>query len=91
LVLASASPRRRDLLIQIGAEPDQIAPADIDETERPRASCRGRWLCGWRKTSSPPRAMTAPMWSPATRCVGVGRRILPKTEARDEAEAACAC
>ena len=35
LVLASASPRRRELLTLIGAEPDRIAPADIDETERP--------------------------------------------------------
>ncbi len=32
LVLASASPRRLELLRQIGAEPDQVDPADIDET-----------------------------------------------------------
>ena len=31
LVLASASPRRLDLLRQIGIEPDRIDPADIDE------------------------------------------------------------
>jgi len=40
LVLASASPRRLDLLAQIGIEPDAVIPADIDETplarERPR-------------------------------------------------------
>ncbi len=39
-VLASASPRRLELLKQIGIEPDLAAPADIDETplkrERPR-------------------------------------------------------
>ena len=35
LVLASASPRRRDLLGQIGVEPDEIRPADIDETVKP--------------------------------------------------------
>ena len=34
LVLASASPRRRDLLAQIGIQPDLIVPADIDETPR---------------------------------------------------------
>src|SRR5438045_8628674 len=34
LVLASASPRRLDLLRQIGIVPDQIEPADIDETPR---------------------------------------------------------
>ena len=32
LVLASASPRRLDLLRQAGIEPDFITPADIDET-----------------------------------------------------------
>ena len=36
LVLASASPRRRDLLRQAGIEPDEVAPAGIDETPRPR-------------------------------------------------------
>lgn len=41
LILASASPRRLDLLAQIGIVPDQVLPADIDETvlknELPRA------------------------------------------------------
>ncbi|MCC3861162.1 Maf family protein [Pseudemcibacter aquimaris] len=41
LILASASPRRLDLLGQIGITPDQVMPADIDETplkgELPRA------------------------------------------------------
>jgi predicted house-cleaning NTP pyrophosphatase (Maf/HAM1 superfamily) len=32
LVLASASPRRLDLLKQVGVTPDRIDPADIDET-----------------------------------------------------------
>jgi septum formation protein len=32
LVLASASPRRLDLLSQIGIVPDRVDPADIDET-----------------------------------------------------------
>ena len=35
LVLASASPRRLDLLRQIGVVPDRIDPADVDETPRP--------------------------------------------------------
>jgi septum formation protein len=34
-VLASASPRRLDLLAQIGIVPDAIRPAEIDETPRP--------------------------------------------------------
>lgn len=40
LILASASPRRRDLLAQIGIAPQAIVPADIDEAplagEQPR-------------------------------------------------------
>ncbi len=32
LILASASPRRVQLLEQVGIKPDQIIPADIDET-----------------------------------------------------------
>ena len=34
LVLASASPRRLDLLAQIGIVPDQVLATDIDETPR---------------------------------------------------------
>lgn len=41
LVLASASPRRKDLLAEIGITPDHIIPTNIDETpftgEKPRA------------------------------------------------------
>ena len=36
LVLASASPRRLELLRQIGIEPDAVDPAEIDETPLPR-------------------------------------------------------
>lgn len=40
LILASASPRRLELLAQLGIAPDLVVPADIDETplfrERPR-------------------------------------------------------
>ena len=32
LVLASASPRRRELLAQIGWQPDAVDAADLDET-----------------------------------------------------------
>ena len=34
LILASASPRRLDLLRQIGVEPTEVLPADIDENPR---------------------------------------------------------
>ena len=32
LVLASASPRRLELLRQVGLDPDRVIPTDIDET-----------------------------------------------------------
>ncbi|MGE3691253.1 MAG: Maf family protein, partial [Novosphingobium sp.] len=34
LVLASASPRRRELLARLGIEPARIAATDIDESPR---------------------------------------------------------
>lgn len=40
LILASASPRRVELLAQIGITPHQIIPADIDETPQPKESPR---------------------------------------------------
>ena len=43
LILGSASPRRRDLLAQIGATPDEIQPPDVNEDplkgELPRPYC----------------------------------------------------
>ena len=43
LILGSGSPRRRELLAQIGVVPDAISPPDIDETPRkgelPRPYC----------------------------------------------------
>ncbi len=40
LILASASPRRLELLAQIGIVPDQVVPADIDETPHDNESPR---------------------------------------------------
>jgi septum formation protein len=94
LVLASASPRRLALLAQIGVEPDAILPSEIDETphrgEAPRALSQ---RLAMEKAFS--AAAMAPKWGDLAPCltlaadtvVGVGRRILPKCEARDEAEA----
>ena len=43
LILGSASPRRRDLLAQIGVTPDEIQPPDVNEDplkgELPRPYC----------------------------------------------------
>jgi septum formation protein len=89
LVLASASPRRLDLLAQIGVTPDHVAASDIDETplrgETPR-------LLALRLAAAKAAAVKA--FHPdayvmaADTVVAVGRRVLPK--AQNEAEvAAC--
>lgn len=91
LILASASPRRLDLLAQIGIVPDRIIPANIDETEAP---CElPRTLAG-RLATEKGAAIAAQhpdcVVLSADTVVGVGRRILPKTETEDEARACLA-
>jgi septum formation protein len=86
LVLASASPRRIELLAQVGITPDYIDPADIDETP----------LKGETPTRLAERLATSKAQAVAARrpdafviaadtVVAVGRRFLEK--AADEAEA----
>ena len=84
LILASASPRRLDLLARIGVVPDAVVPADVDESvpkgELPRAHAlrlaREKALA---VAQSDPEALVLA----ADTVVAVGRRILPKVE--DEA------
>jgi len=86
LILASASPRRRELLIQIGAPADRIAPTDIDETAQPGETPRAlalRLAQGKLAAAQHPGCFVLA----SDTVVGVGRRILPKTETREEAEA----
>jgi septum formation protein len=86
LVLASASPRRLDLLAQVGVTPDRVDPADIDETplrdETPR-------LHALRLAREKARAVAArapgDFVLAADTVVAVGRRILPKAETEDQA------
>ncbi len=84
LILASASPRRRELLARLGVEPDAVAPADIDETplkgELPR-SYAGRMA---REKALAIDGGAAHVLAGDT-VVACGRRILPKAE--DEATA----
>ncbi len=86
LVLASASPRRIELLARLGVRPDAVDPADIDETpgatEVPRAHAErlARAKCAVVAGRHPGALVLA-----ADTVVGVGRRILPKAE--DEAMA----
>ena len=86
LVLASASPRRLQLLDQIGVVPDRIDPADVDESPRrdelPRDLAR-------RLAADKARAVAArhpdAVVLAADTVVARGRRPLPKPSDRAEA------
>ena len=84
LVLASASPRRLDLLERIGVVPDAVDPADIDESmlkgELPRVHALR--LAAEKAQAVAVRHPDALVMGADT-VVAVGRRILPKVE--DEA------
>ena len=88
-MLASASPRRVDLLAQIGITPDRIEPANIDETPLPREvpTALAKRLAILKAEAIAPSHKGALILAADT-VVSVGRRILPKTET---AEAARAC
>lgn len=81
LVLASASPRRLELLCQIGIVPDAIDPADIDETPLPGELPPGHVL---RLAEAKARAVMprhpGAFVLAADTVVACGRRILPKAE-----------
>jgi septum formation protein len=84
LILASASPRRLDLLARIGVTPDAVVPADIDESvtrgELPRDHAR---RLAREKALAVAAGEPEALVLAADTVVAVGRRILPKVE--DEA------
>ncbi|WP_374279690.1 nucleoside triphosphate pyrophosphatase [Novosphingobium sp.] len=84
LILASASPRRRELIARLGIEPAGISAADIDET--PRKLEDPRAYAG-RMAREKALAVTSPdaFVLAGDTVVACGRRILPKAE--DEATA----
>ena len=88
LVLASASPRRFDLLAQIGLSPDQVEAAEIDETQLPNETPR---LLATRlaraKAAKVACAHGDAFVLAADTVVAVGRRVLPKAEMADEVHA----
>lgn len=91
LVLASASPRRLDLLRQVGIEPDLIDPAEIDE--HPRRGETPRQL-SLRLAQEKARVVAARRAGAfvlaADTVVAVGRRVLPKAETDSQARACLA-
>ena len=94
LILASASPRRKDLLAQIGVVPDAIIPADIDEQARagelPRhyvqrlAREKAAALLDLADVRVPAQAGPTLILAADT-TVALGRRILEKPRDIDEA------
>ncbi|MFK4003677.1 Maf family protein [Qipengyuania sp. NPDC077563] len=84
LILASASPRRRELIARLGIVPDAINPADIDETpakgELPRVYARRM-----AREKAEAAASSDGFVLAGDTVVCAGRRILPKAE--DEATA----
>ena len=93
LVLASGSPRRVELLRQIGIAPDAVIPSDLDETPRRSESARAlaERLAREKAQASADAArrmngLEGALTLAADTVVCVGRRILPKAEIADEAE-----
>lgn len=86
LILASQSPRRLSLLAQIGITPDAISPADINEDPMEGEIPRGHALrLAQEKAAKVAGQHPDNMILAADTVVGVGRRILPKTETAKEA------
>ena len=86
LILASASPRRLDLLAQIGVKPDKVLPADINEDPIPGELPREHALrLATEKALKIAAANPGIVVIGSDTVVGVGRRILPKTETKEEA------
>jgi septum formation protein len=79
LILASASPRRRELLARLGIEPARVAHANIDETplkgELPR-----HYAERMAREKAAATADSAAHVLAGDTVVAVGRRILPKAE-----------
>jgi septum formation protein len=89
LVLASASPRRLELLAQVGIAPDAIDPAAIDESPRRREQPQSlaRRLAEAKAAAVAQRHPESFVLAADT-VVACGRRILPKAE---DVAAARAC
>ena len=85
LVLASASPRRLDLLRQIALEPDLVDAAEVDETPLKDETPRRLALRLAREKADAVAARHAGSYVlAADTVVALGRRVLPKAESPDE-------
>ncbi|UMM64005.1 Maf family protein [Aristophania vespae] len=87
LILASASPRRLELLAQIGIVPDRVIPADLDETPRKGELPRlyAKRLAHEKAALVASQCQEPALILGADTVVAVGRRILQKAEDEDTA------
>lgn len=87
LVLGSASPRRLELLAQLGVVPSDIRPPDIDET--PQVGERPKQYCARIASQKADAIKLAPaeVVLCADTTVAIGRRIMGKPEDASEARA----
>lgn len=87
-VLGSASPRRESLLERIGIVPDEILPADIDETMAPQEGGKAFALrMAVEKAEEVARQRPNALVLGADTVVACGKRILQKPDNADEARA----
>lgn len=87
LVLASASPRRVNLLAQAGIVPDRIIPPEADETPGPRELPREYAnRIATSKAQQVARNLSGTFVLAADTVVAAGRRILPKAESPETVE-----
>ncbi|MFN3643196.1 MAG: Maf family protein [Gemmobacter sp.] len=86
LILGSGSPRRAELLAQIGVVPDAVRPPEIDEDPRPRELPRPYAERLAREKAAAVAAEPDDVVLCADTTVALGRRILGKP--RDAGEAA---
>jgi len=84
LILASASPRRRELLARLGIMPARVGGADIDETPR-KGELPRDYARRMAREKAQAAADDAAFVLAGDTVVALGRRILPKAE--DEATA----
>lgn len=85
LILGSGSPRRRELLAQIGVEADDIRPPDINEDPRPNELPRPYCVRLAREKALAIPASDDEIVLSADTTVSLGRRILGKPENAAEA------
>ncbi len=84
LILASASPRRRELLTRLGVEPAKVVHADIDETPK-KDELPSDYAVRMAREKAQAAADPGSYVLAGDTVVAAGRRILPKAE--DEAAA----